>query len=288
MVSLRNLLSFARVRPKSPTRCYEPGVVRAGETTLMGPRLTLLEAPKGTEENCYIDSPLGVVSVLRTVAASAARVAAYFDNDRRCLETRLLAVDGEPPMLVFEKSPDDVLNAALLRAERVTFVTSDHGVPVQFSCRAALRPYQGRDTLQAPLPARLLRLQRRGYYRLPGEPTHALLRCELARGFDGETLKALVFDLSCGGLSAAVPAAEPVLERKAVHGCMLELPGEGRIHSPVLIRLVTKIMLPSGLQGTRYGLKFVSLDQKQEMALQRYILNGQRARNGLLSGGHAA
>jgi flagellar brake protein len=250
----------------------------------MGPRLTLLEAPKGTDENCYIDTPVGVAAVLRAVAASRVRAAAYFDNDRRFIDTVVLAVEGEPPMLVFEKSPDPALNAALVNSDKVTLVTSDYGVPVQFSCSGAVsRPYRGRETLQAPLPARLLRLQRRDYYRLPGEPTHALLRCELTRSGDGETLKASVFDLSCGGLSAAVPAAEPVLDRKSVHGCMLELPSEGRIHSPVIVRLVTKIMLPSGLEGTRYGLKFVDLDQKNGMALQRYILECQRVRKATAS-----
>lgn len=247
---------------------------------MTGPRLTLLDPPRGSEENCYIDTALGVQSVLRAVAVAGARSAAYFDNGRSFIHTTLLGVEGAPEMLVFEKGPDPALNAALLKSPRVTFVTSDQGVPVQFNCAApALTFHEGYEALRAALPARVLRLQRRGYYRLAGEPTHWMLRAEIVPGNDPEkATKAWVFDLSCGGFAAGVLAAEPLLKSDTSHGCMLELPAQGRIQAQVVVRIGSDTVLPHGLEGRRYGLEFVNLGEKNAAIVQRYILEQQRRR----------
>ena len=241
---------------------------------MMGPRLTLLDPPRGAEENCYISGAGEIRSLLRDVARSGARAAAYFDGDRRFIHTSLLRIGAFPGRIVFEKGPDATLNAKLLDADRVTFVTSHEDVPVQFSCRApAHTRYDGGDAFRASLPERVLRLQRRGYYRLPGELTHTLLKCELLpHDSDDKHLRAAVFDLSCGGIGAAVPAAEPMLESGSAHGCHLELPGFGSIDSPVIVRVIAEIVLPNGLPGTRYGLEFKSLADSDRARIERYIL----------------
>lgn len=247
---------------------------------MTGPRLTLLDPPKGAEENCYIDTALGVQSVLRAVAAAGSRSAAYFDNGKSFIHTTLLAVEGAPERLVFEKGPDAALNAALIKSPRVTFVTSDQGVPVQFNCAGpALTVHGGSEAFHAAMPGRVLRLQRRGYYRLAGEPTHWMLRAEIFPGNDEEKgIMAWVFDLSCGGLAAGVLAAEPLLKSNTSHGCMLELPAQGRIQAQVTVRIASDTVLPHGLEGRRYGLEFVNLGEKNAAIVQRYILEQQRKR----------
>ena len=247
---------------------------------MMGPRLTLLDPPKGAEENCYIDTLLGVESVLRAVAASGSRAAAYFDNGRRFVHTTLLAVAGAPEMLVFEKGPDAELNAALLKSPSVTFVTSDQGVPVQFTCPGpGPTVHEGSQAIRAPLPGRILRLQRRGYYRLAGEPTHAMVRAELFPANDyANRIRTWVFDLSCGGLGAGVLAAEPLLASDTSHGLTLELPSQGRLHAQVIVRIASGTVLPHGLEGRRYGLEFVNLDERSVSIVQRYILEQHRKR----------
>jgi hypothetical protein len=85
-------------------------------------------------------------------------------------------------------------------------------------------------------------------------------------------LRAAVFDLSCGGIGAAVPAAEPLLERGSVHGCHLELPGLASIQSAIVVRVVAEIVLPNGLPGTRYGLEFQNLGDAERGRIERYIV----------------
>jgi hypothetical protein len=90
-------------------------------------------------------------------------------------------------------------------------------------------------------------------------------------------VRAAVFDLSCGGLAAAVPAAEPVLAQGTTHACRLELPQFGTIQAAVAVRVVGEMMLPNALPGTRYGLEFTGLSDKERALVESYILE-QRAR----------
>jgi c-di-GMP-binding flagellar brake protein YcgR len=243
----------------------------------------LLDAPAGADENCYIDTPVGVASVLRAIAEARTRTAVYIDFGETLFHTCLLGVESEPAALYFDKGPDEAPNARLLECDRVVFVTSDQGVPVQFSCPAPRADsYQDFDAFSVPLPARVLRLQRRSYYRLPGEPVHGQVKCEIVvDGEEGETAQVLltprVLDLSCGGFGAGL-SGTPALERGMRPTCRLDLPGVGKIEAMLEVRGATDIVLHDGLEGRRYGLAFVGLPPKGAAAIQRYILEQQRAR----------
>ena len=247
--------------------------------------LTLLEAPADAEESCYIDTPLGVLSVLASVVDSGARAAAYIDSGETFVLTTFLAVEGKPPRLVFEKGPDEELNERLLETGNITFVTSDQGVPVQFSCSGpSAVTHEGVDALQVPVPSRVLRLQRRMYYRLPGEPVHVRLKCEMSCDAEEGAPKVLtpvVLDLSCGGLAAAVPAEEPALEIGSRTPCLIELPSLGRIDALVQVRATSEVVLPDGRESRRYGLEFVDINSRCVALIQRFIFEQQRARKKL-------
>lgn len=242
---------------------------------------TLLDAPASADENCYIDSALGVASVLRAIAAAGTRTAAYIGNGENFVHTTLLSMEGEPPLLLFERSADEALSSRLLKADKIIFVTSDDGVPVQFSAaNPGTASFRGSDAFSVSMPQRVLRLQRRMYYRLPGEPVQGHLTCELpCRIGDTVTmLKPVVLDLSCGGLAAVVPADAPVLATGSRNVCTIELPGVGRIESVIEVRATSEAMSPGGRAGRRYGLEFVNINNKNVALIQRFILEQQRAR----------
>jgi c-di-GMP-binding flagellar brake protein YcgR len=245
----------------------------------MGTRLKLIsEPPQGDEESCYIDTALGVTSVLRSVATTRSRAAAYLGQGPAFMHTTLLAVENEPPMVVFERGADAALNQQMLGVAAVTLVTSDRGVPVQFTLATpVLADFEGVQAFRAPLPTRLLRLQRRSAYRLPGEPVHALLKCELARGdLDGRILKAPVIDVSCGGLSLGIPAVEPELLAGSQHACTLDIAALGRIETTIEVHESFDTTLPGDIEAKRYGVEFLNLEAKQAAIIQRYILEQER------------
>lgn len=259
----------------------------AGGVHHLGPRLTWLDAPADVDESCYIDTVLGVVSVLRAIAAARTRTSALIENGRVLVPTTLLGVEQDRCALYFDKSPDAVLNARVLEADRITFLTSDQGVPVQFSCpNPGFEVYEAFEAFRVALPGRVLRLQRRGYYRLARDPAHVLLLCEIVveNGLTASprVLKPEVLDLSCGGMAATIGGDESPLAPGHRSSCCLALPGVGRIDSMVEVRAACNIVLPNGRRGRRYGLEFVNLAARSVTAIQRYILAQQRARKKLI------
>lgn len=252
----------------------------------MGPRLIWLDAPADVDESCYIDTVLGVVSVLRAIAAARTRTSALIENGAVVVHTTLLGVKHDPSVLFFDKAPDDTLNARVLEADRILFVTSDQGVPVQFSCsNPVLDVYEAFEAFRVALPGRVLRLQRRGYYRLAREHTHVLLPCEIVveggLAAPPRILTPEVLDLSCGGMAAAIAGEDATLAPGHRWACRLGLPGVGRIDSVVEVRAACEIVLPNGRRGRRYGMEFVNLAARSVTAIQRYILEQQRARKKL-------
>lgn len=242
----------------------------------------LSEPPPGDDESCYVDSTLGVISILKSVAATGARVKAYPEGSELGIDTVLLAIEPGPLTFLFARSHDSALNQLVVRGTRkLTLVTSDHGVPVQFSCAApVLASFRGTDVFRAPFPDRVLRLQRREYYRLDGSPVHTLLRCALTTTDESATvLKPAVMDVSCGGLALAFPTTQPGLPNGSRHHCTLEIAALGRTAVLVEVHSSRTIMLPGGAAALRTGVGFLNLEGRFESLLQRYIIDEERARN---------
>ena len=246
----------------------------------MEPALKLLpEPPAGGEENCYVESRLGVVALIRSVASVGPRAAAYFEGGEKFIHTSILAVVEEPPSVVFEKSRDSELNKLLLSAPEVTLVTSDHGVPVQFVCSSpGLTRHGSEEAFSAPLPRRVLRLQRRDAYRLQGAPLLKQVTCHVFREdkADPKVIAPAVFDVSCGGISIAVPNGQPKIERESRHKCRIELPAFVRFDAGMLVHGWRDVTLPDGTAARCYGVEFLNLDPTAEVLLQRFITEEQR------------
>ena len=245
----------------------------------MATGLKLLSEPTGGEQNCYIESPLGVAALLRSVASVGPRAAVYLDDGETFVHTSVLAVDDKSGTMIFERSGDAGLNARVLAAPKVTLVTSDHGVPVQCVCRTP-RPtrHDGAEAFSVPLPERVLRLQRRDAYRLPGDPLLKRATCHLFREDQArnKNLTPAVLDLSCSGISIAIPNSEPKLERESRHKCRIELPAFVRFDVGVLVHSARDFALPDGTAAQAYGMEFLNLDATAEVLLQRFITEEER------------
>lgn len=245
----------------------------------MQSQLSLITAPQDAEESCHIEGAAGVAGLLAALAQARAHTAVYLD-DEAFVTTTLIGVDGAT--LLFEPGPDAGLNSRFLEASALTFVTADAGIPVQFSCAGPARP-AAHGALAIAVPGRVLRLQRRNYYRLPGEPVHAAMKCEISCETAGGpgVLTPVVLDLSIAGLAAAAPAEAPVLAAGTRTACAIDLPGLGRIEATVEVRSDTLRVLAQGQQARRYGLAFVNMNARQVALIQRYIAEQQRARRRL-------
>lgn len=241
----------------------------------MGPRLTLLDTSRTSDED-YVDTPIGIAAVLRSVAAGRARAVLYLDDGDTFLHTSILRVEAQS--FFFEKGLDAKLNEQVLATARAIMVTADRSVPVQFEVATPrLEQVEGEVAFSAPLPQRLLRLQRRDYYRLPGQAINSLVRCQLVPGdAPGKILRPTVIDLSCGGMAIDIPTAEGILPDTSRHTCTVEFPGLGRIDTPLYVCSSREVTLHNNTPGRRYGIEFLNLEAKGVALIQRFINDEER------------
>ena len=241
----------------------------------MGPRLTLLDASRTTTDD-YVDSPLAISAVLRSIASSRARAVLYLDEGDTFLHTSILGVDGDA--FFFEQGADARLNARVLTAPHATLVTADRSVPVQFAVLAPeAAKLDGADAFRAALPQRLLRLQRRDYFRLPGHAIHSLVRLQVVPGDDAtKIVRPTVIDLSCGGMAVDLAVADGVFADGSRHTCTVEFPGIGRIDTPLYVCSSREVTMAGGVHGRRYGVEFLNLEAKSVALIQRFINDEER------------
>jgi c-di-GMP-binding flagellar brake protein YcgR len=201
--------------------------------------------------------------------------------------TSVLDLSEDENALVVDSSPNRFLNEALVEAERVSFETSLDKVRILFSstCMSTCL-HEGRPALLLEIPDRLVRLQRREYYRVP-TPLVDPLRCVIPLpeelGCRAVTLPLL--DISCGGI--AVMEEKPVLDEavgRQYDACRIELPGIGTVVTGLQVRDSQELVLANGKRRRRIGLKFVNLSNAMLAAVQRYIMKLEREQNARTSG----
>jgi len=216
-------------------------------------------------------------------------VTAYVDAGERFFPTTLLAIDSAERQILLAPVQHEDSSPLALTARQITLVTSLDRIKIEIRIGAFVqRRYQGQQVLAAPVPATILRLQRREFYRLETPPSVPII-CRLATQLpDGttRTFELPLSDISGGGVSlnATVDMA-PYFERDTLfQNCRLELPGD----SVVLVNLqVRKAIELSGQEvgpTLCVGCEFVNLTGARLGQIERYIVRAERERKARDSG----
>ena len=176
------------------------------------------------------------------------------------------------------------MNRRALQAKKLILTTLVDKVKIQFSLeKLTLTRHEGRLAFIGTIPDRLLRLQRREYYRLIATNPHNL-SCLIPVTRDGEqrmiSVEATVLDISGGGLALLVPPGDPSFEPDRVFAdCRLMLPESGPITTSLRVRNLFRITNRDGSVMLRAGCEFIDLSSSMASTIQRYILKAERERN---------
>lgn len=230
------------------------------------------------DENDFIlRDPREILSVLRDIVQQHNRVALYYNDDSSMVLTLLLAAD-ETGIWV-DASPNPVDNRNIERSNRIVFVSTHNMAKVQWvSSETTQGLYQNTAAFFLPLPKKLLRLQRRDYYRLLNAEPNAL-RC-LIRPYAAKKHvhhEVTVMDISIGGV--ALVCAEDSVELtpgSTYQDCQIELPDVGTIQTGIEVKNVFEVTARNGEVKRRAGCVFVNPDAEARMMLQRYVALAQR------------
>jgi flagellar brake protein len=234
--------------------------------------LTIEKFHDDEESKFLIKSPKEIQLTLHALAQKKTVTVVYFDNGERSFKTILLAVNDKGIWL--DVGPNDEDNTLLLNSNNITFVTMHHGAKVQFIChQAQVALYATHPAFYFPLPAQIMRLQRRDYFRLPTSPD-APLKCIIAPSQVKSATQdeITIMDISVGGIALVCKEQFVQLEAGKVYpDCQIELPGTGTLIVTIQVKNLFDVTSAGGVVTKHAGCEFVQLDGKMSMLLQRYV-----------------
>jgi len=146
--------------------------------------------------------------------------------------------------------------------------------------------FEGGTALAAGIPASLIRLQRREFYRMPTPVTNPVRATfPLPAELGGGTGVFPLADISCGGIA--------IYDNKMQLGttigetykdCRIELPEIGAVTCTLQVRNSIDMTLLNNKTSRRLGCQFVDISRGNLAAVQRYITRLERERNARLAG----
>lgn len=219
-----------------------------------------------------------IMSVLRDIVQQQNRVALYYNDDSSMVLTLLLAADKTG--IWVDASPNPADNRKIERSNRIVFVSTHNMAKVQWvSTETTQGLYQNAAAFFLPLPKKLLRLQRRDYYRLLN-PEPEALKCAIRPYSAKRHIRhdVTVMDISIGGV--ALVCAEDSVDLtpgSTYQDCSIDLPDVGTIHTGIEVKNIFEVTARNGEVKRRAGCVFVKPDAETTMMLQRYVAQAQRA-----------
>lgn len=226
----------------------------------------------GEDHDYLIYSETDILRILQTICARNTRVALYYDEGNRFILTMLLAASAEG--IWIDPAPNQLDNAHILESNKLVFVSAHNRAKVQFvSGEAHQVVYENNEAIFLPFPLKIVRLQRRDYYRLVAWPRFPLY-CVVKPIREQEQIKhsMTVMDISVGGV--ALVCLEQGIELtpgKLYPNCEIELPGVGKVGATIQVKNTFAVTARNGDIKQRAGCVFVEPDAKTTMMLQRYV-----------------
>lgn len=229
-----------------------------------------------------ITSLLEKAEILTNLSKKPEMITAYFPGSNDFILTSVLEVDPKKQTFILDSSNDEQSNRRVLQSEQLLCVTSQDKVKIQFTVnnmRAEI--YKGESAFCCPLPQKMLRLQRREYYRLTA-PVASPLKCFLTLE-DGSAREIEIVDISTGGVGIVDYGVDMELEPHMVfHQCTIEFPEHGTVTTDIEIRNTYLVTLENGQSAKRAGCTFINLSSAMRAIIQRYVHALDRQRHQVL------
>jgi c-di-GMP-binding flagellar brake protein YcgR len=237
-----------------------------------------IELLSNDEENDFlVTNPKEIVAILHNIAQRKSRAALYYNEGNSMVLTMLLAADEHG--IWVDAASNQLDNRHIERSNRIVFVSTHNQAKVQFvAASATLGLYENAPAFHLDLPRKLLRLQRRDYFRLVTLDSKAP-KC-IIRPVPGQAHiqhEVTVMDISIGGVALVCEETGVELRPGMVYEhCQIDLPEVGMLQATIEVKNTFEVSDRSGKVKRRAGCVFVNPDGKTTMLLQRYVAQMQQ------------
>jgi flagellar brake protein len=213
-----------------------------------------------------------IIAALRALLRDNILVTLHFGGKHDLLLTRLLAIRAEEDELIIDAASQDYVNQALIHAERASAEAQHNRIKLFFDARGiALTLHEGKPALRLALPMTLLRLQRRGNFRVrtPVLTPSSLL---ILLAGDAKATEFRVSDISCGGLAFVADSLADDLQTGMIYPrCRLNIPQVGEHVVNIEIRHTVDYTDGMGRRMRRVGVRFLGLSGQTAPLIARYV-----------------
>jgi c-di-GMP-binding flagellar brake protein YcgR len=234
-----------------------------------------------------VDSRREIVTLLRGLKESNQFVSMTISGAQEIFITSVLDLHEANNLLIIDSTPEQLLNHRIVGAPKVHFEGSLNKISIKFSSSSIQNAtFEGRPALQLAIPASLIRLQRREFYRI-NTPIVNPVRCTVPveNDFGIEQAELPVVDISGGGV--AIMDEKRILNNTIgiiYENCSIDLPTTGVISMTLRIRTSQDLNLLNGKTNRRIGCEFVHASGAFLTGVQRYIMKLERERNAKSAG----
>jgi len=234
-----------------------------------------------------VQSRREIVVLLRQIGEKKQLIRMKIKGEADVCVTSVLDVDPDEGVFILDRSINREQNERIVNAKSVMCETFLDKIRILFSVSGVQdTEFKGSGALVADIPASLIRLQRREFYRMPTpltNPVPALVPMPLDLG--GGSASFPLADISCGGVA--------LLDNKMVlnstigqtfTNCRIDLPEIGQVTTSLQVRNALDVTLLNNKTSRRIGCMFVDMSKGNMAAVQRYITRLERERNAKLAG----
>jgi c-di-GMP-binding flagellar brake protein YcgR len=247
---------------------------------------TILDTELQDWHKYEISSRREITSLLRQIGEKKQLVRMLVRGEADVCVTSILDMDEAAGTMLLDCPINREQTLRILATEKLRFETTLDKIRIVFIAED-IEPttYEDRPALRCAIPATLVRLQRREYYRMD-TPMASPVRVTIPVVLDsGGALEAFTLsDISVGGL--ALLDHKLLLDStpgKRMIGCSLALP-DGAVGATLVVRNAIELTLLNGKSCRRLGCEFADLSRGSIASVQRYITKLERERNARVAG----
>lgn len=228
-------------------------------------------------------SPAEIAQHLNNIAKNGHMVTVFANKGKNFILTRLLDVDFKTASFTFDWGSEEETNEQLLSSERNVFVCSPEGVKTQFvTGQVSKVMLEGRPAFRCELPAQVIKLQRREFFRIQ-TPLSSPVFCHI-EDFGQRSIDLPLFDISLGGMSLWLPEVDtPGFDiGQQYHKCTIDLKPFGTLSIGLEVRHRLASRMRNGNEAMRIGCSYLKLTTQMETMIQRYVGFLERERRALV------
>jgi c-di-GMP-binding flagellar brake protein YcgR len=233
-----------------------------------------------------VESRREIIALLRGIGEKNQLIRMLIQGEADVCVTSILDVDEAAQAVYLDCSIDQDQNRRVLASRQLSFETTLDKVRILFAAEnVEATTYEGNPAFKIAIPATLIRLQRREFYRIAtpvSNPVRVLIPLPAELG--GPTSFPLA-DISCGGIS--------ILDNKMILGnavgkeyldCRIDLPEVGAVTTALQVRNSLDLTLLNNKSNRRLGCEFRNISRGALATVQRYITKLERERNARIAG----